>query len=667
MKLLFPSGLWLLAALLAVVVIYLLRMPRRQIPVADLAPWLNLARAGRKISNERRTMISLALQACIVISLIVGFSRPYFAASTGGHCELVLIDLSRSTRSHDNTPLVVLNGLEKPAYSGPSRLELEKDALRSMIRAMNTDDRMTIIGVGARPVIVASGESEPAILERVVGDLEALDESASFTPACQLVTELAKSEKNVRATVLCDGSVDTKDFAPLNALPADAGKIRVVATGKNAENVGITGFKSRKTFNSDDIEVSVTLFSSASQALKVPVELYLEGKPQNVSVVEIAPGESKTVNFQMGYRLGGVLKGRLALQDACLEDNEAFDYLPAPHRTRVTLVTKDVMDEKTANDYYLARVLRCDTGIEGGFLSSADYEKIAQDKKALKTQFDAVIFDNWTPSAEQMPPCHALFINADRTPDIPAEVKGLLGDRPLIRKWDEGHPLMNYLNLRDVFLKQARQLQLDDKSTDVVAELVSSPLILARELGHRKLAYIGFNPADSDIQFKKELPLFVLNCFEWFKRGVEPVTQIPPGEPMTIPVSDSAWKSVVVFPPNGASAQKIAVPEGAESVMFYDTFKPGIYRFMGETEKSPRLGFAVYFGSGKETNLNVTSAIQIGAADEKGRVTENRAELTSADKLVEHHVSSQMWVYFAIFAAGLLAVENYLFHRRVFF
>ena len=72
---------------------------------------------------------------------------------------------------------------------------------------------------------------------------------------------------------------------------------------------------------------------------------------------------------------------------------------------------------------------------------------------------------------------------------------------------------MNYLNLRDVFLRQAKDLQLNDKSTDVVAELVSSPLILAREIGRRKIAYVGFNPADSDIQFKKELPLVRAELF----------------------------------------------------------------------------------------------------------------------------------------------------------
>jgi hypothetical protein len=157
----------------------------------------------------------------------------------------------------------------------------------------------------------------------------------------------------------------------------------------------------------------------------------------------------------------------------------------------------------------------------------------------------------------------------------------------------------------------------------------------------------------------------VLNCFDWFKRGLEPVTQIAPGEPLSIPITDSAWKAVLVTSPDGTS-RKIEIPSGAESVMFYDTFQPGVYRFMGDSETKATRGFAVYFGSAKESNLAVNS-IQIGSTDDTGRMTENRAEATTLDALVEHHVSAGMWVYFAAFALVLLVAENYFFHRRVFF
>lgn len=664
MKFLFPSGAWLLLVLAGVIVIYLLRMPRRRLQVADIAPWLTVARAGKRISSERRTLISLLLQTAIVLSLVLAFTRPYFAAGDS-RFELVLIDLSRSTAACDGTPLKILQGVEKPAATGPSRLDIERDALQTMIRGMNPGDRMTIVGVGERPFIVASSESESTILERCAAGLETRNESASFAPACQLAVEIAKSEKNVRTTLICDGSVNQKDFAALIGLPAEVGKIRCVTTGQSAENIGIVGFKSRKKFNSDEIDSTVTILSSAKQPVKVPVELYLDGKVIRATISDIEPGATQVVNFTMDYRAGGVLKARLALQDALQEDNEAFDFLPAPHRMKVALVTRNPMDEKAANEYYLARVLRADTGVDGGFLPSADYEKIAGDKKALKSQFEAVLFDNWVPPGDALPDCHTLFVNAE-TPDIPVTVKELVGERPLIRKWDEGHPLMNYLNLRDVFLKRAKVIQLNDPSTDVVTELVTSPLILAREIGRRKLAYVGFNPSESDIQFKKELPLFVLNCFDWFKRGVEPVTQVAPGEPMNIPITDSAWKAVLVTSPEGGAPKKIEIPAGADSVTFYDTFRPGIYRFMGDSEKTASRGFAVYFGSAKESDLSVNS-IQIGAADDTGKMAENRAEATGLDALVEHHVSAGMWLYFAAFAFVLLAAENYFFHRRVFF
>ena len=89
---------------------------------------------------------------------------------------------------------------------------------------------------------------------------------------------------------------------------------------------------------------------------------------------------------------------------------------------------------------------------------------------------------------------------------------------------------MNHLNLRDLFLTKVKNIELKNKAVDVVVEMVSSPLILSRELDGRKIVYIGFNPVDSDIQFRKELPFLLFNCFQWFKQEPEPVTQIAPGK-----------------------------------------------------------------------------------------------------------------------------------------
>ena len=51
MKLMFPFGMWLLLVPAGIAIIYFLRMPRRRILVADIAPWLQVARAGQRANG----------------------------------------------------------------------------------------------------------------------------------------------------------------------------------------------------------------------------------------------------------------------------------------------------------------------------------------------------------------------------------------------------------------------------------------------------------------------------------------------------------------------------------------------------------------------------------------------------------------------------------------
>ncbi|HEY3322832.1 MAG TPA: BatA domain-containing protein [Planctomycetota bacterium] len=668
MRLLFPWGLLALTLLIGVVLAYLLRLPRRRRPVPDLAPWLTISRADRRISNERRTLVSLGLQVAIVILLVLAYVKPYVTGGSEARHEIVLVDLSRPTRARDAVALKALQNQEQPKVSGRTRLEHEQAELLRLITGMSYDDRMTLIGVGARPAILASNEREPAILARRVNELQAQDEVADFRPACQLAVELARAVPHSHLTLLTGSTPQPEQFEPLADLPLEAGSVRHVSFCKAAENVGIAAFKSRKSLGSAaDFHAMVTVVSSCSQSVKVQVELKLNDRTLDLKEVELPPGGTQTVSFSKPYRVGGVLKARLLVQDALAEDNEALDYLPAPRRMRVALITRTAMDEKQVNEYYLSKILRCDTGIEGVFLPADDYLKIAKDKNGLKAAMEAAVFDNWAPPADLLPPVHALFINAE-SPDIPGEVLKVLGERPVIRRWDEGHPLMNFLNLRDVFLKLAKEFRLGDSSTDVVAELVSSPLIVAKEFAHRKIAYVGFNPADSDIQFRKELPLLVFNCFEWFKRGPEPVTQIAPGQPMPLQVSDTSWKNLIVLPPGeGAMPQTIAIREGAESALLFETFRQGIYQYRGDNETAFKRGCAVFFGALWASNLAPSGELKIGRKDEKGQVVENRIAQDSGAQPGRGWLSGEWWVRFLWLALALLLAENYVFHRRIFF
>jgi len=668
MKLIHPLGLLALLVLAVIVLAYLLRMPRKRLPIPDAAIWRELNVADRKMPHSRRTIISLLLQACIALALVAAYVKPYLSSGQEARHEIVLVDLSRSMRARDDQPLEVTDAPQPASNSRDTRMDKAKTALLSLVRGLDYQDRMTLIGVGRRPVVLSSGVAERAVLERVVGGLEARDESAVFAPACALAAELAKSDAAARVTVITDGSLAATALEGLAATPERAGKVRLIRTGRSCENLGIVAFRARKIPTSEvDLQAMVAVRSSAKKNVEVPVALSLGDRVLDVQQLAVPPGEERTLIFSTQYHVGGVLKAQLFVRDAQDADNEALDVLPNPPRLDVALITPKPMSEQAINDYYLAKIIKCDTGVAGGSLSAEEYLKLADDKQALRQMMQVALFDNWAPSsAAQLPPGHALFINAE-SPDIPVTVREAIGGRPLIRKWDEGHPLMNHLNLRDLFLQKAKLVEPQDKGTDVVVELVTSPLILARESGNRKLVYIGFNPADSDIQFRKELPFFIFNCFQWFKQGREPATQVAPGEATVLPVKDPAWKAMLVIPPGkGMAPERVEIAEGADSVAFLNTVRPGVYRYMGEKEAAPSGGFAVFFGDRQEADLRVVEHFEAGLKNDKGLVAENRIEM--ADEAASSAwVSRELGTYGLWLAFAILLFEHYVFHRRIFF
>ena len=669
MKLINPWGLFALAVLAVVVIAYLLRMPRRQLPIPDISLWRKLSAADQKLPTSRRTLISLLLQIVIAVLLVGAYVRPYIsAASSGPRHEIVMVDLSQSMQAAEGPALETLKGPAPATTAKHRRIDQARETLRGLVRGMDFQDRMTLIGVGRRPVVIANGVSERAILERAIESIETLSESANFTPACAVAAELAKVNEQARVSVITDGSLDADALKSLDTLPAANGKVRLFKVGKAAENVGITTFRARKNPNSEaDFQSMVAVFNSTAREIDVPVALSLDQHLLDVKNLKLPPYAEKTVVFSSQYHVGGVLKAQLFVNDALLADNEAIEYLPEPPRMDVALITEKTMSEEQLNSYYLAKIIKCDSGVAGGFLSAAEYQKLAGDRQAMAQMMQAAIFDNWSPSdPSQLPPGHILFINTE-SEQIPVVIGKMLDERPLIRRWDDGHPLMNHLNLRDLFLTKVKNVELKNKAVDVVVEMISSPLILAREIDGRKIVYIGFNPVDSDIQFRKELPFLLFNCFQWFKQEAEPVTQLAPGEVYTARARNSSWKALTIIPPGkNIVPERLTLAPGELSARFAHTQAPGIYRILGDNETAPSNGFVVYFGDKRESDLRQTEKFEAGTKDESGKIADNRIEEIRND-------AGNNWIASELAPAGLwlalavLLFEHYVFHRRVFF
>jgi len=282
--------------------------------------------------------------------------------------------------------------------------------------------------------------------------------------------------------------------------------------------LAITGFAARSNLDSPtDYEAFIEVKSSYGEKREVEVQLLLDGSVFDLASITVPPGGRVQHIFQEKMRVGGILEARINNADPLMADNHAYDVLTIPMRQRILLVT----DETNPKTFLVKAISSNSASCEGMVITPEQYRKtIMPDPDKLKEQRDVLVFDRWIPDqAEKIPELHILAIDCV-PPQMPA-AKLEVFQKPIIRKWDRGHPLMSYLNFRNVFFSQARKITLNEKKEldspiENVAEFVSSPFVLSWESEvvddvSQKFVALAFNPQDSDIALRKELPLLLWN------------------------------------------------------------------------------------------------------------------------------------------------------------
>ena len=672
MRFLDPVNLALLGLLAVVAAVYLLRMPRRRLRVPD-AQVARMALADTsRVNRQKRTLVSLAIQAVILALLAVAAAMPLWGGrDEGGERSLVvLLDLSASMRCDDSVAFRAPAGdAPSPSPKGQTRFAQAVEAIRGLARSMSGNDRMMILGVRRTADVIVNFQTDPEAISRALDELAASAEPANFPQACRLAAEIARPMASAQVVLVTDAAVPSGDLAALAVLARQ--QVKLLRVGKASGNVGITGFRVRRNLDSPtDYEAVVSLVSTLDQAKKIDVTLQLDGTVFDVASVEVPTNGRAVQVFREKLRVGGLLEARLNIADALADDNSAAEVLRAPKRLRLLLVTDD-----TSPSSFLVRAVGSNAGaVEGMVITPEQYRRsIAPNPSVLAEQRDAVIFDRWAPASEsELPPTHVLAVDCV-PPAMPVQA-GESFDKPLIRKWEQGHPLMSYLNLRDVFISSARRLTVTaapkgQPPVERVAEMVTSPLVLAwqRQVAvapdatgtnasrtrPQRFVVLGFDPRQSDIVLRKELPLLLWNSFLWFGNGIESPTQVAPGQTITLETAD--WPeahSVSVTLPGGAGLAAPVDASGAKAA-FSSTGQTGVYRYRVGTSDD---AFVVNCGQMGESDARPAEDLGIQAE------TLDAATLTAIAP-----GRRTLWPAALMAALVLLVLEAILFHRRVFF
>ncbi len=624
MRFLNLDALYALALIAGVIILYLLRMPRKRtvfssILILDMIP--EIAKSKR-MRRKLRTLLSAVLQVIILAFIVVACARPYVTTRGLSNREIiVLVDRSASMQTKD---------IEEAGRT-ITRFDEARDVVLGLVNDMDLGDRMLLMAFDSQAEVLANFAGSKIVLRQAIQSVTPSDSATDIQPAIKLVKEVTKALDHPEIYIISDGSFDTQTMSEIRT---DNTSLFYRNIGSQKENVGITRFRARKSLNSDqDFEVVVTIANNTTEKKSFDFELYLNGKIKDVHPMEIEPNTQKSEIFTSTIVIGGALEGRISVEDAFPGDNVAYEVIPLPRRQKVLMISEDT-------ENFLVPVVRSNFAVTG--------YRLPPEKYRPEYDVDVMIFYNYVP--QKLPDSHIIYINSTGSA-IPVTLKEQI-ENPSVRHWDSSHPLMNYASLSNLFLTSAKKLAAPDWM-EPVAEGVTSPLIVAGEKGDQKIVYVGFDPRHSDLPFRMAFPMFLSNCVQWFREAEDRKVsyQVRPGEAYRITVEDKKVKSVTITKPDGKEVD-LSVTGG--EALFSDTSKAGIYTWA--TSDGLKKAFAVNLTSEQESSIVPKGTLEIG-----------EESFVLADLEEQLFYNKKLWVYLGLLAIGLLTGEAYLFHHRFLF
>ncbi|NRA38970.1 MAG: VWA domain-containing protein [Planctomycetes bacterium] len=676
-----PAALILLAAIILIIIAYLLRMPRKRLPIPSAAIVKRLISDHKRVNRNKRVYISFAMQFIIFTCIVLGASGMLFESGSEHNTSVIIIlDRSLSMGSQDEIAFADKTSDDySPAIDGKkSRFENALQDIETQIARVRQDDQCMLLSIGESLDVICNFTNNKASLLEKMKDYKLSGEALTLKPAIELVNSIDQGLENVQILFYTDGAFSAEN----KQLIEEAENIQVKLFSAKNDNIAITAFRLRPDPSSEDEYQAFTEIRSTFAEDK-EIEVQLSLNDSIIDLLNVTVPANGTVHhvFKKKKTLGlnGILTVKLAIDDALMSDNLAYEVLQERPLQRVLLVTAE-----TDPNYFLIRAISSNSSsCEGQVISPDTYKsKIAPIAAKLKGKKDVIIFDRWIPEdASTIPPIHVLGIDCV-PPQMPADEKGVF-EKPLIRKWSKGHPLMAYLNFRNVFFSKARTIEFKESKetkmtsgSDVekVAEFVSSPFVLAWEdlnsidpeaaegaIGQRFVC-LAFNPKESDISLRKELPLLLWNTLSWFSDKSENITQIQPGQSINIDIGDISISELSINCPDGEDIH-IAIDAGDDGddgddgdqaiqfIPFSNTRSTGVYNY---NLPSGEASFVV--NSGHLSELSISPSLSMDKSDESDDTESAQAS-----------VSYQLWCYLLYLALAVLLFESYSYHRRIYF
>jgi Ca-activated chloride channel family protein len=609
MSFLSPLALTTFALALPLVLLYFLKVRRRERTVSSLLLW-EASRRDREASAFFQRLQRdplLLLQILALLALTVALARP--AATIMGHGArkvVIVLDTSASMKATDVSP---------------SRFAVARREAAALVSRLGEGAETMVIEAGVQPRVVAAlGRDRDAALAAIRA-AEPHDLPNRVIEAVHTARALVGTDARAEIHVFTDGAYQLAS-SPESTDP----RVRWIGVGRGGQNVAITSLAVRKNYyGSFDYQAFASLVNYSREPQTFDFKLDVDGKTIAEKSVSLEPSVRRALVLPFSHTGGGTVVARVKVDDDLASDDVAYAVLPPPRKIAVLLVSP--------GNLFLEKVLKTDPQVNLDVRTPEQYQ-------GGMGEADVVVVDSV--SVPRVGPGRYVFVNTVPN-DVPLEVLGRI-ERPTVMDWDRSHPVMRHVEFAKVAIEDAMRVRPLTAGRPLV-EAVGGPLIYVVEEPDRKALFIGFDLFKTDFPLRVAFPLILSNGLRWLHpAGLDQSSlQLAAGQPILLPVEHGVSGATVTTP----SGRRVNAPVTRGVVSFTETDEIGIYTL---TTSRGDLKVAVNLMDADESNLTPRP------------LPTPTASVPAAAAPVP--IQRELWPFFVLIAIALLLLEGALYWRR---
>jgi hypothetical protein len=710
-----PIALILTALALPIIALYILKVRLRKVPVSTNLFWQQVCeeKPPRSMWKHFRHLSSLLLQLLMLLLLVLAVADPYFAGQLLQNRRIVLvIDNSASMRATDVTP---------------TRLQAARSAAHDFLNGLRFRDEVAVIAAHGNADVVIGMTDHLPTLRDAIDAIDFTDGPTSNQQSIELARQLIGNHPHGHVLVFTDGcpdaaeAVDRRDSA--ETLPSQADQtvaelsdekrppgptVEYRLFGTDVANVGITQLQIRRSLVDPlGYEILAEVRNASPNSVRCRLELTLNEIAIDVVPLKLQPEEVWSRSFEKTSLEGGVIHAELT-QFASLDVEPSDDptvsnagegtkssasnessRVDAANQPELSKLDLDRLDTDNSAWAILPERVRQQVLIVSP--GNLFLQKVFEANPLIEVDVRTTFPDKWPDDGiivlhGKMPstlPDGNVFV-LDPTGNCDHWKQGSNLDNPIVTELDKSSPLMTHIQLDNVVVPNAKQLEFQSPP-HALATTISGDILYAEvKRPNGRCLVLSIDLESSDLTFRTAFPILVANALTWFSNvsgewqpslatgeisNFTAITGASAVSPSTVLLRDPAGRksNAAVFHAADNDTARIALGPWQQTGVW--TIEASATPVSGSpVSAAPALNTSRSFNSASESSKSRTIAsIAVNLASDREtdlRPSKEQPGSAGLQSTSSGWFNRPFWFYLVLLACILTSVEWFLYQRR---